>query len=153
MILAILIPTINTFVIYLFVILVILIPTKFYTYIPASICDPSDLNIPTNTVIYLPASICDPSDPNTHFVVYLPASLVKHVQLVAGSVWVDNDQPRSNDIECSINVHGVRVLEGKHMQPVFVSEMTSHPLNAKMVGNLHHKMGYNTEIYCYYTAI
>ena len=68
---------------------------------------------------------------------YLPSSLPEHVQLVARSVRVGDDQPRPDDVEGGVNVHRVGVLERQLMDAILISKMTSHPLDAKLISHLH----------------
>lgn len=63
----------------------------------------------------------------------LPSSLVEHVDLVAGAVGISEHQTWSNDVEGSINVHGVWIFEGNDVQSVLVSQVATHPFNAKVV--------------------
>ena len=58
------------------------------------------------------------------------------MDLVTRSIGIGNHQPRSYDVECGINVHGIRVLETESVDIVVLSKMTLHPLNTKIVGHL-----------------
>ena len=67
---------------------------------------------------------------------YLPACLVEHFDLIARSFWVSDHQSRSNDIEGGIDVHRIGVIEAQNMDPILVTQVTSHPFNPKVVGHL-----------------
>jgi hypothetical protein len=70
---------------------------------------------------------------------HLPSSLAEHIQLVTRPVWIGDDQTWPNDVEGSIDVHWIWVLEGKNMDAIFISKMAFHPLNTKKIGNLDKK--------------
>lgn len=56
--------------------------------------------------------------------------------LPAGSIRVGQHQAWSDDVECGVDVHGVRVFKGYDVDLVGRGKMTPHPLNAHVVCNL-----------------
>lgn len=56
--------------------------------------------------------------------------------LPAGPIRVGQHQPRADDVEGGVDVHGVGVFEGDDVDLVGGGEVTSHPLDAHEVCNL-----------------
>lgn len=44
-----------------------------------------------------------------------PARLLKHGDLVARTIWIAEDETGTDDVERRVDVHGVRILEGKRV--------------------------------------
>ena len=81
-----------------------------------------------------------------------PSRLLKHVDLVAGTVWVRQHQPRPYDVKGSIDVHRVGVLKADRMHPNTARRQVAlHPLYPHEVSHLcdHDETIYHTEFRAY----
>ena len=68
---------------------------------------------------------------------------MKHVNLMTGTVRVDDQQAWTNGIDSRVNVHYIRIVKGKKMYVILISQVAFHPLNSKVVGHLGNKKYYN----------